>query len=60
MIKRVLCKLGFHRYKMRRIMLSSSIGTIVKCKWCGKNLSDDIDIEWEKRRKKIMRHKFMR
>lgn len=58
MIKNILCKLGFHKYKMRQFMLTSSIGTIVKCKWCGKNLSDEMEEEFEKRRKKISKHKF--
>lgn len=50
MIKWILCKLNLHKYEMSHFMLTSSIATRVKCKWCGKYLHEDED-KWEKRRK---------
>ena len=54
MIKWIFCKLGFHRYSMRHFMLTSSIATEVKCKWCGTDLRDESEKEWVKKREKML------
>jgi len=53
MIKKILCKIGFHKYKKKEFSLSDSIGTIVKCEWCGIHLKDESDKELKKKIGKI-------
>jgi len=59
MIKKILCKLGLHKYEMSHFILTSSIATRVKCKWCGHNLRSDAEKRWEKKRKKILKHNYL-
>ena len=53
MIKWILCKMGLHKYEMSHFMLTSSMATRVKCKWCGYALHAD-NKAWEKRRKRVL------
>jgi CxxC motif-containing protein len=39
MIKKILCKLGFHKYERTDTMLTHSVCTTVECKRCGHSLS---------------------
>lgn len=57
MIKKMLCKLGLHKYKMRQFCLTEKIGTIVRCKWCGVYLEDEMEKEWQKKKEKILNTK---
>jgi hypothetical protein len=57
MFKKILCKLGFHKYNMKRYMLTSSIATIVKCENCGCDLAEETRKKWKKKREKILNTK---
>lgn len=52
MIKKILCKLGLHKYKMRQFSLTEKVGTIVECKWCGVNLQSEMHKEQEQEKEK--------
>lgn len=59
MIKNIMCKLGYHKYKMTHRALTYSMLTTVRCEICGHVLTaEDPEVEREKRRKELSKHKF--
>ena len=55
MIKKILCKLGLHKYKMTHRYLTCCVYTKVRCEWCNHELTaEDPAKEREKKRKKLL------
>lgn len=58
-MKDIMCKLGYHKYRMKQFSLTSCIMKVVTCEKCGINLEDEEKKIWEKKREKIAKHKFL-